>query len=94
MINIPFINKIFKAKASTLEMSESDKDDLNYNETLFETLFETREETYGKPLRWIKASDIQPDDEWMKEDVWDEIYAKENLPDINVGNIKESEEKK
>lgn len=40
----------------------------------------------------INASDIQPDDEWMQENEWDEIYAKENLPDINVGNIKESEE--
>lgn len=40
----------------------------------------------------IKASDIQPDDEWMQENEWDEIYAKDNLPDINVGNIKESEE--
>lgn len=39
----------------------------------------------------INASEIQPDDEWMQENEWDEIYAKENLPDINVGNIKESE---
>ena len=47
----------------------------------------------GKPLKWIKASDIKSDDEWMQEDVWDEIYKKEdNLPDINVGKIKESEE--
>lgn len=42
----------------------------------------------------LKASDIKPDDEWMQEDVWDEIYKQEdNLPDINVGNIKESEDK-
>lgn len=42
----------------------------------------------------INASDIQPDDEWMQEDAWDEIYKQEeNLPDINVGNIKESEDK-
>lgn len=92
MIKIPVIKKLFKTKKYTMEMSESDKEDLNYNETLFEALFEKREETYGKPLKWIKASDIQPDDEWMQEDVWDEIYAKDNLPDINVGNIKESEE--
>lgn len=92
MIKIPVIKKLFKTKKSTMEMSESDKEDLNYNETLFETLFEKREETYGKPLKWIKASDIKPDDEWMQENEWDEIYAKENLPDINVGNIKESEE--
>lgn len=26
----------------------------------------------------IKASDIQPDDEWMQEDMWDEIYEKES----------------
>lgn len=52
-----------------------------------------REDTYGKPLKWIKASDIKSDDEWMQEDAWDEIYKQEdNLPDINVGNIKESEE--
>lgn len=25
----------------------------------------------------IKASDIKPDDEWMQENEWDEIYAKE-----------------
>lgn len=26
----------------------------------------------------IKASDIKPDDEWMQEDVWDEIYKAES----------------
>lgn len=77
MIKIPFINKLFKTKTSTMEMSEPDKEDLKYNEMLFETLFEKREETYGKPLKWINASDIKPDDEWMQEDVWDEIYEKE-----------------
>lgn len=42
----------------------------------------------------IKASDIKLDDDWMKENEWDEIYKQEdNLPDINVGNIKESEDK-
>lgn len=25
----------------------------------------------------INASDIKPDDEWMQEDAWDEIYEKE-----------------
>ena len=24
----------------------------------------------------IKAEDIKPDDEWMEENVWDEIYKK------------------
>lgn len=90
MIKIPFIEKFLRKPIK--EMSESEKEVLNYTKVLFETLFEKREETYGKPLKWIKASDIQPDDEWMQEDVWDEIYKQEdNLPDINVGNIKESE---
>ena len=26
----------------------------------------------------INASDIQPDDEWMQDNEWDEIYAKES----------------
>lgn len=25
----------------------------------------------------IKAEDIKPDDEWMEENEWDEIYEKE-----------------
>lgn len=74
MIKIPVIKKLFETKKSTMEMSESDKELLNYNKVLFETLFETREETYGKPLKWIKASDIQSDDEWMQENEWDEMY--------------------
>lgn len=41
----------------------------------------------------IKAKDIEQDDEWMQDNEWDEIYAKDNLPEINVGNIKESEDK-
>lgn len=43
-------------------------------------------------MKIIKAKDIEQDDEWMQENEWDEIYAKENLSDMNVGNIKESEE--
>lgn len=78
MIKIPVIKKLFKTKKSTMEMSESEKEVLNYNESLFETLFEKREETYGKPLKWIKASDIKSDDEWMQDNEWDEIYAKES----------------
>ena len=78
MIKIPVIKKLFKTKKSTMEMSESDKENLNYNVALFETLFEKREGTYGKPIRWIKASDIKPDDEWMQENEWDEIYEKES----------------
>lgn len=78
MIKIPVIKKLFKTKKSTMEMSESDKELLNYNKVLFETLFKEKEETLGKPIKWIKASDIQPDDEWMKEDVWDEIYKAES----------------
>lgn len=60
MIKIPFIEKFLRKPIK--EMSESEKEVLNYNEVLFETLFETREETYGKPLKWIKASDIKSDD--------------------------------
>lgn len=45
-------------------------------------------------MKIIKAKDIEQDDEWMQEDVWDEIYKQEDsLPEINVGNIKESEDK-
>lgn len=47
----------------------------------------------NEAIKTINASDIQPDDEWMQENEWDEIYAKDNLPGINVGNIKESEDK-
>lgn len=78
MIKIPVIKKLFKTKKSTMEMSESDKELLNYNKVLFETLFKEKEETLGKPIRWIKASDIKPDDEWMQENEWDEIYKAES----------------
>lgn len=67
MIKIPFIEKFLRKPIK--EMSESEKEVLNYNESLFEILFEKREDTYGKPLKWIKASDIKPDDGWMQEDV-------------------------
>lgn len=78
MIKIPVIKKLFKTKKSTMEMSESDKEDLNYNEALFDALFKEKDETLGEPIKWIKASDIKPDDEWMKENKWDEIYETES----------------
>lgn len=31
----------------------------------------------NEAIKTINASDIQPDDEWMQENEWDAIYAKE-----------------
>ena len=36
----------------------------------------TDEEIQETAIR-LKSSDIKFDNEWMQEDVWDEIYAKE-----------------
>ena len=72
MIKVPFMRKFFRKPVG--ELSEFEKGIIAYDEALAKK----EKESYGKPIRWIKASDIKPDDEWMQENEWDEIYKQES----------------
>lgn len=50
---------------------------MSFSETCHNCMWENQFIPKFMPKR-INASDIQPDDEWMQENEWDEIYEKES----------------
>lgn len=76
---------IDKYKAESEEQMPPERDCVNcvyskdghisFSETCHNCTWENQFIPKFMPKR-IKASDIKPDDEWMQEDVWDDIYKK------------------